>query len=161
MNKEIIIKNLLEENNGYLLASEARKMGYSSTFLTYFKRKNKLIKIAKGIYKTEKTNFDELYVINLKSPKVVFMLETALYLHDLIDYQPKKISACVYYNYNATNLKKLNVFVNHVKYDIYELGKTKIKTKNNHYVNCYDLEKTICDLIKYKEIIPEYAFSNA
>ena len=42
-------------------------------------------RVASGIYITEDTWEDELFIIQRKYPSVVYSGETALYLHDLLD----------------------------------------------------------------------------
>ena len=41
------------------------------------------------------------------------------------------------------------------------MGKIKVKTPYGNEVYCYDIERTICDLIRDKEKIESYQFTDA
>ncbi len=151
MGYQELLMRMIEENGGYLDTSVAFKNGVSSTILTTFKRKNKLIRITQGLYKMPDAWDDELYVISVSNPRVVFSHETALYLHNLMDREPVDISVTVKAGYNASHLRKKSIRVYQLGQEKYELGQTIIQTFFGHEVKVYDLERSMCDLVRNKD----------
>ena len=81
MDRDEILMQLIEDNNGYLLTSMATEKGITKPYLA----KYVLEKVARGIYITEDVWPDELYIMHVRNSAVVFSGETALYLHNLVD----------------------------------------------------------------------------
>jgi hypothetical protein len=65
------------------------------------------------------------------------------------------------YNYSGNLLNNKNVSIRYVKEDIFELGMINIKTSNDLTVKCYDLERTLCDIIKDKNKMDKEIYSKA
>ena len=64
-------------------------------------------------------------------------------------------------NYSGNLLNNENVSLRYVKDDIFKLGITDIKTINDLTVKCYDLERTLCDIIKDKNRMDKEIYSKA
>ena len=84
---------------------------------------------------------------------------TSLYLHNMSDRIPLVYDITVPYNYSGNLLDNENVSLRYVKDDIFKLGMTDIKTINNLTVKCYDLERTLCDIIKDKNRMDKEIYS--
>ena len=65
------------------------------------------------------------------------------------------------YGYNSRLLKDNNYKFSYIKDELYELGKIMIKTPYGNDVYCYDIERTICDIIRDKNKIEKYQFIDA
>lgn len=76
---------MLIKNNGYLFTAEVEKAGVSRTYMLRFIRENNLEMAARGIYVTEDTWADQLYVLQIRNPKAIYSGETALYLNQMTD----------------------------------------------------------------------------
>ena len=63
--------------------------------------------------------------------------------------------------YNSRLLKAANYKFSYIKEELYELGKATIKTPYGNKVFCYDIERTICDIIRDKNKIEKYQFVDA
>ena len=122
MDKNEILQQLIEENNGYLLSSMVIEKNISKTFLAKYIKENGLERVARGIYITEDVWPDELYIMQVRNAAVIFSGETALYLHGLIDREYSKICISVPTGYNATHLKTGNVQVKYTSKNSYNLG---------------------------------------
>lgn len=85
MKKYEYMSELLQENNGYLFIEQVEKAGISRTYLAKFVQENHLENVAKGIYISQDTWADELYILQIRNPKIIFSGETALYLQSMID----------------------------------------------------------------------------
>lgn len=161
MSKFDLMKNLIEKNNGYIFTEQVEKAGISRTYLGQFVRENSLERVAKGVYISKDTWEDELYVLQLCYPKIIFSGETALYLHTLIDREYSKIHVTVPPKYNQTRLRERGVIVHQEKLDTYELGAENVKTNFGNTVRVYNKERCICDTIKNREKIEIQNFQTA
>lgn len=161
MNKYEKMKDLLKENNGYMFTAQVEKAGISRTYLSKFVRENNLEKVAKGIYVSQDTWEDELYILQIRNPKIIYSGETALYLHGLIDREYSDICITVPPRFNQTRLRSRGVIVHQEKLEIYQLGIVEIETNYGNVVRTYDKERCICDLIKNRGNIEVQQFQTA
>ena len=80
-------------------------------------------------------------------------------MHELTDREPFNYSVTVITGYNPTNLKKDGVKVYSVKKEPHHVGLTLIKTNFNNDVPVYDLERTVCDIIRSRNSMDYQVFS--
>lgn len=151
MTKTDIIKNSIEQNNGYLFMSKLEDLGISRTYILRYVKDNGLERVAKGIYITVETWPDILYIYIIRNPQIIYARETALYLHSLIDREYSDIYVSVPSGYNGSRLREKGVIVHQEKDGVYGLGVTDCKTQYGNIVKIYDRERCICDIIKNRE----------
>ncbi|MBD5479081.1 MAG: abortive phage infection protein [Lachnospiraceae bacterium] len=161
MNKNDVLQQLIEKNNGYLLSAMANENNISKTFLAKYVKEKGLERIAKGIYITEDVWPDELYIMQVRNKAVIFSGETALYLHGLIDREYSEICVSVPTGYNATHLKTGNVQVKYASKNSYGLGVCAVPSISGNMVRVYDRERCICDLISNRNKIEVQNFQTA
>lgn len=161
MNKNEIMRQLIEENNGYLLSTMVIEKNISKTFLAKYVKENNLERVARGIYITEDVWPDELYIMQVRNAAVIFSGETALYLHGLIDREYSEICVSVPTGYNATHLKTGNVQVKYSSPNSYGLGVCTVPSTSGNIVRVYDRERCICDLISDRKKIEVQNFQTA
>ena len=161
MNKYEQMNKLLEENNGYLFTNQIEKAGISRTYLSKFVIENHLEKVAKGIYISEETILDELYVLQLCNPKIIYSGETALFLQNMIDRECLDIRVTVPPKYSQTNLREKGILVHQEQYDIYQLGVEEKETNFGNIVRTYDKERCICDVVKNRKKLEVQLFQTA
>ena len=161
MDRNKIIQELIEKNNGYLLTSMATEKGITKPYLSKYVKENEMEKVARGIYITEDVWPDELYIMHARNSAVVFSGETALYLHNLLDREYSEICVTVPRGYNATHLKAENVQVRYAAKENYELGVCMLPSASGNMVRVYDRERCICDLIAERNKIEVQNFQTA
>jgi predicted transcriptional regulator of viral defense system len=83
----------------------------------------------------------------------IFSHETALYLFGLTDRTPLFYSVTVPAGYNATPLKASGAKVYFVKRDLYALGLTAAKSPHDNDIKAFNLERTICDVLRSRNQI--------
>ena len=145
------IEKLVEQNNGYLIVSDAVKNGISRYSISKFIRKHNLEKLACGVYASEDAWLDIEYAIGVRNRKVVFSHESALAIHGLMEREAHGIFVTVARSYNASHLRKLGCTVHAVKPEIFTMGLTQEKTFFSNEVQVYDVDRTICDIIHNQE----------
>lgn len=142
------LENLIAANNGIIVTSEVEKHGIPRQYLTLLSREGMLDRVSHGVYVTPDAFEDEMYMLQMKRPKVVFSHETALFIHDLTDRDPLKWSVTLPYGYNATQLRNSGIQVHSVKKTLHLLGTTEVETLFGRKVIAYNKERTICDSVR-------------
>lgn len=161
MNSYDKILNYARENKGYITTKEAEVLKINRTFLSNLVKEKKLERVGTGIYKLPDYPIDNFYIISKSSKKMCYSHATALYLHNMSDRIPLIYDITVPYNYSGNLLNNENVSLRYVKDDIFDLGMIDIKTINELTVKCYDLERTLCDIIKDKNHMDKEIYSKA
>ncbi|MCD8120995.1 MAG: type IV toxin-antitoxin system AbiEi family antitoxin domain-containing protein [Clostridiales bacterium] len=161
MTQQELLDNALERNDGILRTSEIVDMRISkSVFYDYVKSRD-LRQAAHGIYVSNDSWMDALYLLHLRCGQIVYSHETALLFHDLTDREPFSFSVTVKRGYNTSGLKKEDVVVYTVKKELYGIGIIFLKTSFGHQVPVYDMERTICDLIRSRNRIEMQTYQDA
>ena len=155
------LDDLLHERNGILRTSDALARGITESQFYEYVNSAKLEKAAHGIYVSADMLTDELYLLQAQFPRAVFSHEAALYLHDLSEYELIPLTVTVPASYNSTGLTRKGVKVYYVKPEWYTLGLIEIPSFGGHLVHAYDLERTICDVIRRSEMMDVSAFNYA
>lgn len=155
------IEKLLKKRNGVITTSEVEKLGVNSRILTRMIERGMIERVARGIYISSDTIEDTYFTTQAICKKGIFSNETALYFHDLCDRTPIKYQLTIPSNYNNILIKNKNYQFFYLKEDLYEIGITEMKTPYGNKVKVYDLERTICDIIRNKKKIEIALFTDA
>ena len=145
------ITELIQLRGGYLLFSEAQKLGISKAYLQQYVADNALERVAHGLYKSPDVWTDDLYILALRNEKAVCSFDTALMLHGLTEREPADIYVTVPRKYNASHLRSKGIIVYQAKEEWVDLGRTVAKTTYGNEVSVYDMERTICDILRVKD----------
>ncbi|OFO63033.1 abortive infection protein [Peptoniphilus sp. HMSC075B08] len=155
------IREIIKQNNGIITAKEVSYNKIDSWYLTNMVQKGELERVARGVYfDSNFENYDELYFFQLQNKACIYSYQTALYLHKLTDRLPFTNEVTVKQGYNAWRIKDYTI-VHQVKKEWYEFGKTEIKTDMGNPVYAYDMERTICDLVRDRKNQDTEIFSKA
>ena len=104
---------------------------------------------------------DELRSISRRSGKIIFSHETALFLHGISDRTPFEHTVTAPSGCIPSAAIKAECKVYYIKPELFELGKTMVQTPAGNPVPCYDLERTICDVIRSRNKIGTETFLSA
>ncbi|HXK72570.1 MAG TPA: abortive phage infection protein [Clostridia bacterium] len=161
MNKSSELEKIVNRNNGYLISSEAINEGISKQQLYSYIKETNMEKVAHGIYVSEDTWVDHLYLIHLRNSNAVFSHETALFLHGLMEREPSQITVTVKFGYNASHLVNNGIRVITAVDNYFSIGRNKTKTNFGNTVDVYDMERTICDIIRNKKDMDPQVYQTA
>ena len=161
MNGYIKILEYVKNNNGYITTKEAEDLGVHKNFLSNLVNDKKMERVGVGVYKLPKYPLDNFYILSKCSKNMCYSYATSLYLHNMSDRIPLIYDVTVPYHYSGNLLHNESVSLHYVKDNIFDIGKTKIKTINDLTVQCYDLERTLCDIIKDKNRMDKEIYSKA
>jgi len=157
MNNEGKILNLMNKNNGLITTKEVNDMNIPKVTLTRLVRKGIIQRQQKGLYIFPSTWEDEYYGIIYNNKNAVFSHLTALYFHNLCERVPLTYDISVAYNYTGNLTKNNEVTLHYVKPEILDLGRITIKSPQGQMINCYNVERCLCDIFKDKnKIYTEY-----
>lgn len=155
------IREIIEKNNGIITAREVSKYNIDSWYLTHMVRNGELERVARGVYFSPiYDNYDELYFFQIKNKVCIYSYQTALYLHGLTERVPFIDEVTVYQGYNAWRIKDI-VNVYQIKREWYMIGLSEVKTSMGNVVKVYDMERTICDIVKNRKHQDPEIFSKA
>ena len=136
-------------NNGYITSKELDMFDIYSMYLSIMQEKELIKKVTTGIYIGTNKIEDNYCFFGLSMPNIIYSHMTALYFHGLsIEVLTDVYDITVKRSYNSVHLRKHNVF--YVDNDIYELGLTIVETLMGNKVKTYDVERCICDIIRFK-----------
>lgn len=143
---------IINKNNGIITAKGALKQGISRMNLKKMTDAGMIKRVDYGIYVTDNFVYDDFYLFQVKHPNVVFSYNTALYFWGMTERTPSKMDVTTTIN-NSLDYCKNEVNIYRVKKEILNLGKAQVKTFTGKIVNCYNLERTVCDIINNKKNI--------
>jgi len=142
------LKELIKKYDGVITTKLVEKNNIHREYLRGLVRNGDLERVAHGVYITPELWEDQMMILQLRKSKMIYSHETALYLHDLTDRDPIDYVVTVPNGYNPTRLKKEGLKVHTVKRELFELGMCYIETTFGNKVKTYDMERTICDILR-------------
>ena len=142
------LQTILLQNGGTITTAQANAVGISNERLRLLVKAGELERVTFGVYISPDEFVDNMYVAQLRRPKIIYSHETALLLHDLTDRDPISYTVTVPTGYNATRLRGDGFAVFTIKRELHEVGATQLSTVFGHDVVAYNLERTICDCIR-------------
>lgn len=148
-------------NYGILNVKSLKDANVSRQSIYNYIKKHSMEKVGPGIYITSDALNDESYVLSLRCTKGVISHDDALYYYDLVDREPFMHSITIYSGYNPTSLTKSGYKVYTVKKELLDLGKTTIRNYFCHEIPIYDLDRTICDLVRCRSHFEIQEFNRA
>lgn len=161
MDYKLKILSIVDANNGYVTTKEVSNNNIPKIYLTELVKEEKLVKVSRGFYMLPDCFEDDYYKIQLTNKYAVFSLETALYLYNYSDRIPIKYYVTVPLNYGGNLLKNKNVQLIYTKKEWLNLGVKEIKSLYGLPIKVYDIDRTICDIVKNKSKVDPEIFSKA
>ena len=147
--------------NGYLTTKDVTDNNIPRTYLTKLIKENKIERVSRGVYIKKNELVDEFVILQSKSKNAIYSNTTALYLHGFSNRIPIKYDITINSGYNGSLQKEDNVNLFYTKKELLELGVINYKLDLGNIIRVYDLDKTICDIIKNKKKIDAEIFNKA
>ena len=135
-------------HGGIIETKIAAQHGISKAMLYKLCKEDKIHRIVKGQYILPDDMQDELLAISNRSERIIFSHETALYLHGISDRTPFEHTVTAPSGCIPSAAIKSECKVYYIKPELFELGKTTLRTPAGNDVPAYNLERTICDVIR-------------
>ena len=145
--------------NGYLTTKDVTDNNIPRTYLTKLIKENKIERVSRGVYIKKNELVDEFVVLQSKSKYAIYSNTTALYVHGFSNRIPIRYDITVKSGYKGSLQKEDNVNLFYTKRELLELGVIDYKLDSGNIIRVYDLDKTICDIIKNKKKIDAEIFN--
>lgn len=153
--------NDLISDTGILTTESVMKEGISKFRFYKYIKENHFEQVGHGIYISSDTICDQLFILYKRCPHCVFSHDEAMYYHGLIDREPLQQTITIYTGYNTKRLTQDGVKVYTVKKELLEIGKITVTDNLGNEIPMYDLERTMCDVIRSRSNIEIQDFNMA
>ena len=147
--------------NGYLTTKDVTDNNIPRFYLTKLMKESKIERVSRGVYIKKNELVDEFVILQSKSKNAIYSNTTALYLHGFSNRIPIKYDITINSGYNGSLQKEKNVNLFYTKKELLKLGVINYKLGSGNIIRVYDLDKTICDIIKNKKKIDAEIFNKA
>ena len=147
--------------NGYLTTRDVTTNNIPRIYLTKLIKENKIERVSRGVYIKKNVLVDEFVVLQNKSKYAIYSNTTALYLHGFSNRIPIRYDITIKSGYKGSLQKEDNVNLFYIKNELLDLGVINYKLDSGNIIRVYDLDKTICDIIKNKKKIDAEIFNKA
>ena len=147
--------------NGYLTTKDVTVNNIPRFYLTKLIKAGKIERVSRGVYIKKNELVDEFVILQSKSKNAIYSNTTALYLHGFSNRIPIKYDITINNGYNGSLQKEDNVNLFYTKRELLGLGVINYKIDSGNIIRVYDLDKTICDIIKNKKKIDAEIFNKA
>jgi predicted transcriptional regulator of viral defense system len=149
---------IAEKNGGIIENKTALDYGISRAMLSKLYSTGVIHRIARGQYVLADEMQDELMSLSRRSQYIIFSHETALFLHGISDRMPFEHTVTIPSDRVLANSLREECKVYYIKRELFELGKTTLPTPAGNQVPVYDLERTICDIVRSRNKIGTETF---
>jgi predicted transcriptional regulator of viral defense system len=147
------IVDLAQSNGGLVTTAQVVDAGIPRARISDMVKAGKLERVQRGVYCLADAWEDELLATQLRFPKGVFSDGTALYLHGYTDRTPFRLTMTFPRSYRATKAREEGIEVRTCADDVLGLGLTAVKTSYGNEVRAYDLERTLCDIVRGRRVL--------
>lgn len=142
------LATIAKSNNGLITTAQAKTLGIQGARLSEAVRAGILVRVARGVYCLPDVWEDEFAIASMRFPKGILSHGTALYLHDMTDRTPEQITMTFSRGYNASSARGEGVRVKSCRAALIGLGRIELLTPSGNRVAAYDIERTLCDLLR-------------
>ena len=136
--------------NGYLSTKDVVKNGIPRIYLSILVKEGIIERVSSGLYIKKNDVYDEMMIIQNRSRYAIISNMSALYLYGIIDRIPIRYDVTVPSGYKGSLQNSTNVNLFYIKKELHSIGLTEFMSDNGYSIRVYDLERTICDVIKNK-----------
>ena len=147
------IVDLAEANGGLVTTSQVVDAGIPRARISDMVKAGELERVQRGVYCLADAWEDEFLAAQLRFPKGIFSDGTSLYLHGFTDRTPFALTMTFPRSYRATKAREAGVEVRTCADDVLELGLAAVRTPYGNEVRAYDLERTLCDVVRGRRVV--------
>ncbi|SCZ78550.1 type IV toxin-antitoxin system AbiEi family antitoxin domain-containing protein [Acidaminobacter hydrogenoformans] len=155
------LEELIKKQHGTVLSADLDSYEIPRVYLQMMVAEGKLERVDRGVYVSLDSIEDEMYSMQTKYPKLIYSHETALYMHGLSDRTPFEYSATVPSGYKVVRNVADRFKIYYIKKELHELGVVTVKSTHGNPIRAYDIERTICDLIRSRNRIDVQIINDA
>ena len=152
------IKELIELNNGIITTKIIDDNKIHRQYLKNLVDEGYLIKVSRGLYVRPDKDISEFYIMGEQYKSGIFSHNTALYFYDLTDRTPFQLDMTFPSNVRISNDM---IDSHYISKDKHEIGATTKELEDGTTIRLYNMERTICDIIRDRNKIDSQIFNTA
>lgn len=153
-----ILKDIANKNNGLILTSSAADKGVSRAMLSQLYQNGKIERIAIGQYVFPNELNDELFSLSIRSDLIVFSHESALFLNGISERTPFEHAVTIPSSKTLSRSISKLCKIYYIKDELHNMGKAKFNTPMGNSVWSYDMDRTICDIVRSRSRMANETF---
>lgn len=153
MNYLMLIEELIRKQNGTILSSDLDKDNIPRKYLQILVNEGKIERSSRGVYVAIDAIQDEMFAMQKKYSNLIYSHETSLFIHNLSDRTPFEYSATVPSGYKVVSNISDRFKIYYIKKELHELGVEMTESSFGNMIKVYNVERTICDIIKSRSRI--------
>jgi predicted transcriptional regulator of viral defense system len=152
MSEQGQIQAFMQNVGDIVTSKQVTEAGFHRSLLSELVKEKELVRVSRGVYLKPTAWEDEMYLLQYRFSRGIFSHETALYLHGMTDRTPARFTMTFPWGYNAASLKDENLTAKRVVKEYYELGVTEMPSPVGNTIKAYDIERTLCDIVRGNNI---------
>ncbi|MBQ3408656.1 MAG: type IV toxin-antitoxin system AbiEi family antitoxin domain-containing protein [Clostridia bacterium] len=158
MTKMEQIKDLIEQNDGILTTRMLDENKIHRQYIKLLLDEEYIFKVTRGIYSRPGVYVNEYYITSQLYKDAIFSHSTALYFYNLTDRTPFALDVTF-----PSNVRPNNFMINphYINRERFELGLVNLKLLDGTEVRTYNMERTICDIIRDRKKIDSQILNSA
>ena len=142
------IVNFVNKKNNVITTKEFKDAKIGFFFINKLIEDNYISRIGKGIYGKTNSFEDEYFILQNRYKNAIFSYNTALFFLNRTEVTPNIVDITIPSDYNVSSINKENIRVHYVSKENIKLGVIKVKSPFGNNIKTYNLERTICDIVK-------------
>ena len=146
-----LVEKLINKNNGIIKSSQLSEKNIPRQHLKLMLQKKLLVKVSRGIYIKKGGFEDTLYTYQQRYAKGIYSHETALYIHQFTDRMLDRYIMTFPQGYHIKTVVS-DFVIKQANLDIYNLGMEEKKTNYGNKIKVYNIERTLCDIVRGSNI---------
>lgn len=148
------IRQLFTDHHGFVTTKTLKQQGFHYKHIQNLVAQQFISKIKHGLYKWQQdaNNQDEFIEVAQLVPKGVLCLLSAAFYYELTTFVPAQYQIAIHRKDKITLPDYPPIKIFYWSDIAYNLGKQQI-VMDNCPITIYDIEKTVCDAIKYRDKI--------
>ena len=151
------VADIASAQNGYVSSAQATAAGIPRRCLSEAVEAGE----HRGLYALPETWEDPYLIAQHRFAKGVFSDGTALYLHGATDRAPFQLTMTFSRNYNKARARAAGIICRSCADEVLGLGVAEVRTMYGNAVRAYDLERTLCDMVRGQRVVDEQVVNPA
>lgn len=158
MDNIIKIKELIKKNDGILTTKMLDQNKIHRQYLKNLVDEGYVVKVSRGVYVTPYKDVSEYFIVGEQYKTGIFSHNTALYFYDLTDRTPFELDMTFPNNVRITNYM---INAHYINKERFEIGLTTKTLGDGTIIRVYNMERTMCDIIRDRNKIDSQIFNTA
>ena len=140
--------NFINKKNNVITTKEFKDAKIGFYYINKLIKDNYISRIGNGLYGKTDSFEDEYFIIQNRYKNAIFSYNTALFFLNRTEVTPNIIDITIPNDYNVSSINTKQIRVHYASRENIKLGVIKLKSPFGNTIKAYNLERTICDIVK-------------